>query len=474
MNSIYFKNFLISAVLVIFCFLIVGTAFVVLGRGFLISDKRETMSANARELALVAQTLSQEEDALSSWELRMYLTSVAHITGNHIFLTDAEGTVISCSDREMICAHMGRQIGSQSLILLRTNGELNTLTDLGGFYEDTHYVIAEPITLMGSGELVGYVFVGYNSGAIMDAWHTFLLVFAATSAAVLLVAVLMAYVASRRQAKPIKQMVSAAHSFARGDFSARIEDDGREDEIGDLTRSFNTMAEALEQAERRRQEFISNVSHELKTPMTAISGFADGILDGTIPPESQKQYLTTISSETKRLARLVRRMLDVAQIQASTPAALHKTVFDVSELLLRTLLNFEQKVNGKGLDVDVQVPEERMMVRADEDAINQVIYNLLDNAIKFAEAGTAIGISLWKQGGKAYVAVRNHGETIPENELALIFDRFHKTDRSRSQDREGVGLGLYIVRSIINNHDQDIFVTSKDGVTEFVFTLDMA
>lgn len=474
MKSIYFKNFLISAGMVIASFFIVAAAFVVLCRSFVINDKREAMSSNAQEIVRVARTISQDGEGLSSWDLRMYLTSVARITGNHVFITDSEGTVMSCSDIEVICEHIGRQMSMQTMIALHSNGELNILTDLNGFYPVTHYVIATPITLRPDSEPVGYVFIGSDSSTIMDAWGTFVIVFYATTVAVLLVAVIMAYFTSKHQAKPINQMVSAAHSFARGDFSARIEDDGREDEIGELTHSFNAMAEALEVAEQQRQEFISNVSHELKTPMTAISGFADGILDGTIPPESQNQYLSTISSETKRLARLVRRMLDVSQLQASTPSKLHRSEFDVSELLLRTLLNFEQKINQKGLDVDVQIPEERMMVLADEDAINQVIYNLLDNAIKFAEQGTVIGLSLWKQGGRAYTAVRNTGETIPESELPLIFDRFHKTDRSRSQDRDGVGLGLYIVKSIINNHDQDIFVTSKDGVTEFVFTLAIA
>ena len=265
-------------------------------------------------------------------------------------------------------------------------------------------------------------------------------------------------------------MAAAALKFAHGDFSARVTAEGS-DEIGALAASFNKMAESLEQSEKRRSDFLANVAHELKTPMTTISGFADGILDGTIPPERERQYLETISSETKRLNRLVRRMLDVTRVENAGVEELRKKSFDVLELLARTLIVFEKKINDKNLEVDAMLPEESMMVLGDADAINQVIYNLLENAVKFSVPGSELGVSLFKQGGKAYVSVKNHGETIPPEELALIFDRFHKTDKSRSMDRDGVGLGLYIVKSILNNHGEDIVVTSRDGVTEFVFSL---
>jgi signal transduction histidine kinase len=250
-----------------------------------------------------------------------------------------------------------------------------------------------------------------------------------------------------------------------------VEDEGRCDELGELTASFNAMAESLEKSEEKRREFIANVSHELKTPMTTIAGFADGLLDGTIPPENQEKYLSTISAETKRLSRLVRRMLELSRLQAAEREDLQRMTFDISEVLRRTLLNFADKINARGLDVDARVPEERIDVLGDEDAVTQVVYNLLDNAVKFSRAGSVLGLSLWKQGSKAYVSVKNTGDTIPEAEIPLLFDRFHKTDRSRSRDRDGVGLGLYIVKTILNNHGEDIAVTSREGVTEFVFTL---
>ena len=149
-------------------------------------------------------------------------------------------------------------------------------------------------------------------------------------------------------------------------------------------------------------------------------------------------------------------------------------MFDLNELMLQTLLSFEDRATKKNLDVDPQLPEDNVMVVADKDAITRVIYNLLDNAVKFANPGSCLTLRLYKDGAKAYVSVRDIGETIPADDLPFIFDRFHKSDRSRSLDKEGMGLGLYLVKTIINSHDEDIAVKSEDGMTEFVFTLKLA
>ena len=208
--------------------------------------------------------------------------------------------------------------------------------------------------------------------------------------------------------------------------------------------------------------------------MTTISGFADGILDGTIPKEQEEKYLISIRDETRRLSRLVRNMLDVSRTKAASADPKRRTVFDLTELVLENLLSFEKRATEKNLDVDPQFPENRLMVQADKDGITQVIYNLLDNAVKFSKAGSCITLRLYKEGQKAYVSVKDEGETIPPDDLPYIFDRFHKSDRSRSMDKDGVGLGLYLVKTIINSHDEDIAVKSENGITEFVFTLPLA
>lgn len=470
MKGIFFKNFIATAGMVLVSFLILSTAFILLGRTYLIKDKRDSLVVNAEEIARSASVFTYA-DGLYALDLRMLLASVARVSKNHIFICDENGYVISCSDMEIQCEHLGKRMNTTVINTVNTTGEYSNLTDLGGFYAAKHYVVAKPIYSWDGQALEGYVFVGSESSSVVDMLSTFYTAFFIVTIVTLTFAVFLSFVTSKQLAGPLREMAAAARRFAHGDFSVRVKDEMRDDEIGELTGAFNAMAESLERSEERRREFIANVSHELKTPMTSIAGFADGILDGTIPQHNQSKYLETISSETKRLSRLVRRMLEVSRIQSATASELKRTSFDVSELLRQTLLSFDVKISDKDLTVAVLLPEDAMYVLGDADSITQVVYNLLDNAIKFSIPGSELGLSLWKNGGKAYVSVKNQGNTIPEDELSLIFDRFHKTDRSRSLDRDGIGLGLYIVKSILNNHDEDISVSSRDGVTEFVFTL---
>ena len=287
-------------------------------------------------------------------------------------------------------------------------------------------------------------------------------------------AMVISLIFSKRMTKSLDEMAIAARKYSHGDFSMRVTATDRTDEMGALTDSFNEMADALEKAERSRQEFIANVSHELKTPMTTIAGFAEGLLDGTIPKEASDKYLAIIADETRRLSRLVREMLDMSRMADGMTAPENLSVFNLNEAVIATLLNFESRAEEKKLNVQLQLPDDVLQVRGNEDAIRRVVYNLLDNAIKFAKVGGELGVSLWKQADKAYVSISDEGETIPPEDLPFIFDRFHKSDRSRTLDRDGVGLGLYLVKSILNAHDEDIVATSRNGVTKFVFTLKLA
>ena len=207
-------------------------------------------------------------------------------------------------------------------------------------------------------------------------------------------------VTTMRQIQPIREMVQATRSYAAGNFDVRMQDTGCSDEIGELAASFNNMAESLQQTERQRREFIANISHELKTPMTTIAGYTDGILDGTIPPENEKQYLRIIANESRRLSRLVRRMLDVSQLQAIDPLR-NGNHFDVCESMRRVLISMERKITDRNLDVEADIPEEPILVLGDKDMITQVIYNLLENATKFAREGSTLYLGVTTIDGKA-------------------------------------------------------------------------
>ncbi len=473
MKSVYLRNFVATATLVTVSFLLTTIAFIGIARSYVINDYQTNMQSTAREVSRMAAAVA-EYDSLHSWSLSMNLSSIANSTGNHLFVTDDSLEIVCCSDKRPSCDHIGRALPEELFDALQQDGRMRQFSTLGGLYADKHYIVTEPV-LDRTGAVIGYAFVTSLSANMFGAWETFLGVAVLVAIGVFSLALIISLFYSKRMARPLDEMAAASRKFARGDFSVRVKQvEDPTDEMGALIESFNKMADSLEKAEARRSEFIANISHELRTPMTTISGFADGILDGTIPKEEEEKYLRSISDETKRLSRLVREMLDVSQLRNRASDPSKRTVFDLTELILQTLLSFESRATKKGLDVDPQLPDQHLLVRADRDGITQVIYNLIDNAVKFAYPDSCLTIRLYKDDGKAYVSVKNCGETIPPDDLPFIFDRFHKSDRSRSMDKTGVGLGLYLVKSIINSHDEDIAVKSEDGVTEFVFTLPLA
>ena len=470
-RGVFFKNYLATACLFAACFVIFGIAMLIMGRAFLIREQEKSLYAGADEVKLLAEAIQTQSD-LNSLELRMTLAAIARSGGTHIFLCDEDGYVVTSSDTYLISPYIGRSLDTSVVDLLRGREVFETVGTLGGFYEEEHYVVAKPVNGY-DGTVAAYVFVTYEAGVFLRAWRGFILTYLLIAVAVLALVLCVSYLSTRRMVRPLREMAEAANRFARGDYSARVTPYGEQDEIGILTEAFNGMAESLCRNEARRSEFVANVSHELRTPMTSIAGFADGILDGTIPPEEERKYLAKISSETKRLSRLVRSMLDMSRLQDGDTAA-RMVRFNLSEMVVQTVLSFEERATKKRLDVSLDMPEDSIYAVGDVDALTRVVYNLMDNAVKFSDEGTELSVSLWKENAKAYTSIRNHGETIPRSELPVIFDRFHKSDRSRSKDRDGVGLGLYMVREIIAAHQQDIFVTSEDGVTAFTFTLALA
>ena len=473
MKSIYLRNFTATALLVLTCFILVAFSFVGIGRLYLIREYKSDMVASAEEVSRTAAAVGQN-DSMNSWLLSMIISAISRSTGNHIFITDANGLVMSCSDQTPMCKHYGTLLPEDIMAEIKS-GQETEISTLGGMYTNPRYIVTHEITRETDGELMGYVFVTNAPDNILSNWSTFVLIATVIAVLVLCMSLAVSLVYSKRMARPLDEIAAASRKFARGDFSVRVkQQEDPTDEMGALIDSFNKMADSLQNAENRRSEFIANVSHELRTPMTTIAGFADGILDGTIPKDQETKYLTSIRDETCRLSRLVRDMLDASQTRARAADPSKRTVFDLTELVLQTLLSFETRATQKNLDVDPQLPENHIMVIADKDAITRVIYNLLDNAVKFATPGSCLTLRLYRDAQKAYVSIKDIGETIPQDDLPFIFDRFHKSDRSRSLDKDGVGLGLYLVKSIINSHDEDIAVKSEDGATEFVFTLKLA
>ncbi|MDY3302656.1 MAG: HAMP domain-containing sensor histidine kinase, partial [Clostridia bacterium] len=245
-------------------------------------------------------------------------------------------------------------------------------------------------------------------------------------------------------------------------------------EIGELAGNINDMAMSIQNFEKRRTDFISDVSHELRTPMTSISGFIEGIIDGTISNADAPKYLDVVLSETKRLSRLVSDLLSLSRIDDGR-MVINKSTFDIVELARLIIIKFEKIITTKGIEVNFESDSESLEVFADKDSLTQVLTNLFHNAVKFAPDGGYVRISISENNNKCLICIVNNGHGIEPDKLDFIWERFYKTDYSRSSDRSGVGLGLYIVKRILDAHGEKINVTSEvDGETVFSFSLDLA
>ena len=408
----------------------------------------------------------------------MYVSSLAKISGAHVMLSETTGEIVYATDGTRQYNYLSG-VPQTIVDYVLQRGSYTGMTTLGGLYGESRFLTIAPVyaqMIDGTRVVRGLVLVSTGAASISSLWRDMAGIFFFTAIVVFVFTVIAATVTSARQVRPINEIAEGARKFGHGQFDVRIRGyEQRTDEVGALAEAFNTMATSLERSENQRNEFIANVSHELKTPMTTIAGFAEGILDGTIPKEREGEFLQVIASETRRLSRLVRRMLDLSRLRSDAAEGMTaQERFDVGEVMLRVLVSLEGRITARGLDVDARLPEEPVMVWGDPDAITQVCYNLVDNAAKFADPDSTITVEVVKKEGKAHISVRNGGKTIEAEDLPLLFDRFHKADHSRSEDREGVGLGLYIVKTILGGLKENISVTSWDGVTEFTFTLTLA
>ena len=468
-QGLYWQQMFITTGMVLLTLALLGAAFFSLSYNYARGERNQELQEKAHVVAVYSRDFLDETQPLGSKDVLRLTGFAASVSDVNFLICATDGTVLLSTD-DALDGQTPRLPGNVMSTLFR-EGDFARKTDLG-LYEKNRFVVGVPVLGKDGATALGAVFAVASTTSMDTMWQAFLGLFLMT-AMVVMIAFAVCSVTTMRQIKPIREMAQATRLYAEGDFDIRMKDYGRSDEIGELAASFNRMAETLQQTERKRRDFIANISHELKTPMTTIAGYTDGILDGTIPPESEKQYLQIISDESRRLSRLVRRMLDVSQLQAMDPLK-SGSRFDVCESMRRVLISMEKKITDRHLDVEADIPEEPILVRGDNDMITQVIYNLLENAAKFARTGTALYLGVTAAAdGKAYVTVRNLGDTIPADELPKLFERFHKSDKSRSEDKDGVGLGLYIVKTILEQHKEQIQVTSEDGVTTFRFSLSL-
>ncbi|MBQ2697044.1 MAG: HAMP domain-containing histidine kinase, partial [Clostridia bacterium] len=398
--------------------------------------------------------LIREEDSIGAPRVVESMALLADTVDCSILLVDSKGRVLSVSGE--LPAPVAETLPSEVLALVaRPGGFRGQLQGLFPAIEEaaamTVSVSRGDITVLATG----------GRAAVEGMMQSLMSLFTTAAYGILALALTAIYFSIHRMARPLKSMSYAARRFGQGNFDVRVQVNG-DDEMAELAMAFNNMADSLDKTEQMRSSFIANVSHDLKTPMTTISGFVDGILDGTIPQELQSHYLQLVSDETRRLSRLVNTLMDLAKFE-SDEVELKIGPFDLCETVRQVLISFEHSIGDKRLSLDLSLSDEAITARGDPDAIHRVLYNIIDNAIKFTPPEGMLTVTVEKKERQALCSVCNSGDGVPEEDLPHLFSRFYKSDKSRSLDRRGSGLGLYIAKTIIDRHGGTIYAESEQG-----------
>lgn len=471
MTSIRTKIFVQYIGLVLGAFIMIGVILSYFLDNYYIDKLTNQLSMTADSIVSVFSDAFSQSGILPSRKSYNEVLNFYSITANaHIIVFDHLGNIQAYS--AVTERYITNGVIPQSLVKRVLSGKTVSETgEFNNFFDTDSILMGKPIIYQG--ETVGGVFCA-TPVPILDEmkWDIFKLIIFAMLISLGL-AILLAWVLTTQITKPLKQINDAVKTIAKGDFEKRL-NLSQKGEMHQLSLGFNKMADSLQNLEQMRKNFISNVSHELRTPMTIITGFLQGILDGTIPEEKRDEYISLVISETKRLTRLVNDLLEVARLESGSKN-LTFDKFDIHELIRVALIKFESRIEEKNLDVRLVLPDSTCNVFANMDSIERVITNLIDNAVKFANNNGYICLSTELAGDTVTISVENSGLGISEEDLGRIWERFHKSDKSRSMDKTGVGLGLYIVKNILDQHKQKINVQSvPDQFTRFTFTLRLA
>lgn len=485
-KSMFWRSFALIVVIVLFSLLISGVFVLVLSSGYWkeqtlnrLMNEAKNLSANAEIVMKDSFSDAADKNDKIAESMGYAFRTVKKTSECDVLLVDLSGSIILCGDnpetadetKRYLCEkHAGMRLDDELMERLRASGKegysadisLKNLNDDYLLASDTVYYEGEPsyYVILMKQKVLAFRSISKYSGMVF---------FSSTIAVVL--SFFAAYIVCIWIVRPLKKISEATNRYAKGEFNYRIDPNETYLEVKDLADSVNGMAESLERIEESRSNFVANVSHELKTPMTIISGFIDGILDGTIEPSEHEKYLSVVSDETKRLSKLVVDMLNMSKMEAGS-LTLNDSDVELSSMLLKLSLMFERPIEKKKIVLWGLDKLERTVIRADEGLINQVFYNLLDNAVKFTPENGTITIKMTVNKKDAVVSIRNTGKGIPEKDRALIFDRFYKVDKSRGMDTGSFGIGLPIAKSIVELHHGAISINSRENeYTEFVVTL---
>ncbi len=458
------KIFIQCFSIVILGFLIVGISVHFFLNNYVASKVSEELSDT---LDSVVAYVSEAE--INGFQYSRIIDVYSLTSGSHIIVFDRQKNIQVCSSSATVALiEAGGKLPTMSTNEVLSGKSINRVDNFNDIFSSPVILIGKPVNH--NNQVVGGVFALLPVPYLSEMKHEVFKPFVFVLFIALILTGIFSFVISKNIESPIREINNALKLIAKGDFEKRL-NLNLGGELKHLSDDFNEIIAALQSQEKTRNSFIANVSHELRTPMTIITGFLQGILDGTIPPEKHAEYITLVISETNRLTRLVNDLLDVAKLESGSKDIVYDN-FDINELLRIAIIKFENKIEEKGLDVRLTFEEDSCPVTANQDSITQVVTNLIDNAVKFVNPGGYISLATHIKGDTAYISVENSGEGISPQDIDRIWDKFHKTDKSRSMDKTGVGLGLYMVKSIIRTHNRNITVVSiPNEYTKFTFTL---
>lgn len=468
-KSIFGRMFWTYAILLLFLFSTIAISLSALFSQFNERKQVEVLSSVADTVEDWTVTFQFEQpDSFDTRVYSNYLQSWSNFTDSDIIIVGRAGDVIESTggiDR----------VPPKVMDSIRQDKRISFKSDFDSAYNERVLSVAYPLHFKNTP--IGAIIFNKSLPKLRHDVIELLLIFVMASLLSLIVSFILIYFQAKKISKPIIEINRAAQNIAKGNFNERVDITTR-DEIGQLASTFNFMASSIEKSEANRQRFVSDVSHELRTPMTSITGFVQGMLDGTISEEERDDYLKIVRDESVRLTKLVNDMLDMSKMQSDN-FKINIAPFDISDLICSSLISLEHKLEERKVDVDVDFRPEHLLTLGDKDQIKRVLINLIDNAIKFCIPDTQIIIRTSVANGKAHIAISNVGDKIEPDDLKNIFDRFYKTDKSRELDRTGAGLGLSFVKNILRLHNQAITVKNEKNpdcdnyITTFEFTLEV-
>ncbi len=453
-----FMTFIAFSILGILLYSLVGN--------YAVSEKKDTLISAATELTKISEQIVNEDFEAYLELIDLSFGMLSRNMNCEILMADKNGKVLY----RTFLKYPGDRIKNIPKVLVSavTNGDVADMRgDLTGI---SRKALAIGVPLKFNNEVIAGIYMITNLPDLTQVRNDVIFMYVLSFFVALAISFVLAYFLSEKITEPIKAIRKAADDFSCGQLDTRIKINTK-NELHFLAESFNHMADSLSEVEKQRASFISDISHELRTPMTTITGFVQGILDDTIPKEKQHLYLKIVLDETRCLSKLVSDLLENSRYNSES-LKLEKTGFDINEQLRITIIGFEKRFNEKNLILNATFKNDNELVYADKDSIKRVLTNLIDNAIKFSYKGGKIDINTWSDGDRVYISIRNEGEGVPKEVQNFIFERFYKFDKSRSRNKNGVGLGLAIVKSIINKHGEKIELKSEPGkYAEFTFRL---